>query len=65
MTRVADSEEYQRRIAWQIEEEDAELRRREQLDAELRRQQLEQQQREYAERMHRQAAERSGPELSL
>ncbi|SIO86145.1 MobF family relaxase [Nocardiopsis sp. JB363] len=65
MTRAGDAAEYQQRIIREIEEEDLERRHRAQLDADLRRQQLEAQQREYAERAQREAAQRSGPELSL
>ena len=69
MTRAADAAEYQRRIVQEIEQEDAERRRREQLDRDLRQQEIARQQREYAERTQREAvyraAEHSGPELGI
>ncbi|MGW8529097.1 MobF family relaxase [Nocardiopsis sp. NPDC055824] len=69
MTRAADAAEYHQRMVWQIEEEDAELRRREEQERDLHRQELERQQREALERAQRERAyrapERSGPELGL
>ena len=68
-SRDMDLEEYQRRLAMEIEQEEAERRQREQAQRDLQRQQAERQQREHTERIQREAAqramERSGPELGL
>ncbi|MEU0493764.1 MobF family relaxase [Nocardiopsis sp. NPDC006139] len=68
LTRRSEVEDYTRRMQWELDQEDAERRQRERLEADLRRQQIEEQ-RAYAEQTARyeayRAPERGGPELSM
>lgn len=68
-SRDMDLEEYQRRLAMEIEQEEAERRQREQAQRDHQCQQAERRQREHAERIQREAAYRAvqheGPGLSL
>lgn len=68
LTRRQEVEDYTRRMQWELDQEDAERRRREQLEADVRRQQIEEQQRAHAEQARYEAyraPERGGPELGM